>query len=54
MLGEAGLCLAFDDLPPRFGQLTPTVAMGDALIARLDRGGIPFRRLTLPLGSAAR
>jgi len=52
MLGEAGLCLAFDELPPRFGQLTPTVAMGDALIARLERRGIPFHHLTDSPGSA--
>ena len=43
MLAESALCLAFDDLPSRSGQLTPAVAMGDALIGRLDRAGITFR-----------
>lgn len=35
MLGQAGLCLAFDELPDRAGVLTPAVAMADALTARL-------------------
>jgi short subunit dehydrogenase-like uncharacterized protein len=42
MLGEAALCLAHDDLPERSGQLTPAVAMGQALIDRLQRAGIAF------------
>jgi short subunit dehydrogenase-like uncharacterized protein len=42
MLGEAALCLAHDDLPQRAGQLTPAVAMGQALIDRLQRAGISF------------
>jgi short subunit dehydrogenase-like uncharacterized protein len=42
MLGEAALCLAHDDLPQRAGQLTPAVAMGQALIDRLETGGITF------------
>jgi short subunit dehydrogenase-like uncharacterized protein len=42
MLAEAALCLAHDELPDRAGQLTPAVAMGDALIARLQRAGIRF------------
>jgi short subunit dehydrogenase-like uncharacterized protein len=42
MLGEAALCLAHDDLPHRAGQLTPAVAMGQALIDRLQRAGISF------------
>lgn len=45
MLGESALCLAFDDLPERAGQLTPAVAMGEALIDRLVRGGITFEVL---------
>jgi short subunit dehydrogenase-like uncharacterized protein len=45
MLAESALCLAFDDLPQRAGQLTPAVAMGDALIQRLQRAGIGFREL---------
>jgi short subunit dehydrogenase-like uncharacterized protein len=42
MLAESALCLAQDDLPEAGGQLTPAVAMGDALIARLQRAGITF------------
>ncbi len=43
MLAESALCLAHDDLPERSGQLTPAVAMGQALIDRLNRAGIEFR-----------
>jgi short subunit dehydrogenase-like uncharacterized protein len=43
MLAESGLCLAFDDLPQRSGQLTTAVAMGDALLERLQKAGISFR-----------
>jgi short subunit dehydrogenase-like uncharacterized protein len=43
MLGESGLCLAFDELPERAGQLTPAVAMGDALLERLQKAGIRFQ-----------
>ena len=42
MLAEAALCLAHDDLPDRAGQLTPAVAMGQALIDRLRAAGIGF------------
>jgi short subunit dehydrogenase-like uncharacterized protein len=42
MLAESALCLAQDDLPETAGQLTPAVAMGDHLIARLQRAGIVF------------
>jgi short subunit dehydrogenase-like uncharacterized protein len=42
MLAESALCLAFDDLPKRGGQLTPAAAMGNALIARLQKNGIEF------------
>lgn len=42
MLSEAALCLARDQLPGTAGQVTPAVAMGDALIERLSRGGIRF------------
>lgn len=42
MLGEAILCMAFDKLPDTAGQLTPAVAMGDALIRRLQAIGIRF------------
>jgi saccharopine dehydrogenase (NAD+, L-glutamate forming) len=42
MLGESALCLAFDDLPATSGQVTTAVAMGDALIDRLQKAGIGF------------
>ena len=42
MLAESALCLAFDELPDRAGQLTTAAAMGDALIVRLQRAGISF------------
>jgi short subunit dehydrogenase-like uncharacterized protein len=45
MLSEAAMCLAFDSLPARSGQLTPAVAMGSALTERLQRAGIKFRVL---------
>jgi short subunit dehydrogenase-like uncharacterized protein len=43
MLAESGLCLAFDDLPAASGQLTTAVAMGDALVERLQKAGIRFQ-----------
>ncbi|MBV9464818.1 MAG: saccharopine dehydrogenase NADP-binding domain-containing protein [Solirubrobacterales bacterium] len=43
MLAESALCLARDPLPELAGQLTPAVAMGEALIGRLQRAGIEFR-----------
>ena len=45
MLAESALCLAHDDLPKLSGQLTPAVAMGDKLIARLREAGIEFKTL---------
>jgi short subunit dehydrogenase-like uncharacterized protein len=45
MLAESALCLAFDDLPESRGQVTTAVAMGDALLERLQRAGISFRLL---------
>lgn len=45
MLSESALCLAFDDLPKVSGQTTTAVAMGDALIQRLQAAGITFRTL---------
>lgn len=42
MLAESGLCLALDRLPARAGQLTTVVAMGDALLKRLQKAGISF------------
>ncbi|MEV7726036.1 saccharopine dehydrogenase NADP-binding domain-containing protein [Streptomyces sp. NPDC087917] len=43
MLAESALCLAHDTLPQRAGQLTTAVAMGDALLDRLQKAGIRFR-----------
>lgn len=43
MLAESALCLAYDALPDTAGQLTTAVAMGDALIPRLQKAGITFR-----------
>ncbi|WP_067815715.1 saccharopine dehydrogenase family protein [Nocardia inohanensis] len=40
MLGQAGLCLAFDQLPELAGILTPASAMGDALTDRLRKADI--------------
>lgn len=45
MLAESALCLAHDQLPERAGQLTPAVAMGDALRRRLEVAGIGFEVL---------
>ncbi len=45
MLAESALCLANDDLPTLSGQLTPAVAMGDALRRRLVAAGIKFEVL---------
>src|SRR3954449_1109548 len=45
MLSESALCLAQDDLPQTAGQVTTAVAMGDALIRRLQRAGIDFEVL---------
>ncbi|KAA0916503.1 trans-acting enoyl reductase family protein [Dietzia sp. ANT_WB102] len=46
MISESALCLAFDDLPARSGQLTTAEAMGDALLDRLERGGLTFEVLS--------
>jgi short subunit dehydrogenase-like uncharacterized protein len=46
MLAESALCLAHDELADRAGQLTPAVAMGQALIDRLVRAEIGFRTVT--------
>ncbi|MGP4095583.1 saccharopine dehydrogenase family protein [Nonomuraea sp. KM90] len=42
MLAESALCLAFDDVPDRAGQLTTASAMGQPLIDRLHAAGITF------------
>ena len=43
MLAESMLALAFDELPATSGQVTPAVAMGDALLTRLRAAGLRFR-----------
>lgn len=43
MIGEAALSLALDDLPRRGGCLTPSLAMGQALVDRLRAAGMTFR-----------
>ncbi|MFC5833098.1 saccharopine dehydrogenase family protein [Nonomuraea insulae] len=50
MLAESALCLAFDDVPERAGQLTTASAMGQPLIDRLHAAGITFttRHVTAP------
>jgi short subunit dehydrogenase-like uncharacterized protein len=45
MLAESALALAFDKLPDKSGQLTPAVAMGDALLKRLTKAGLRFEVL---------
>jgi short subunit dehydrogenase-like uncharacterized protein len=45
ILAECGLCIAFDDLPERAGQLTTVASMGDMLLTRLQNAGIAFRVL---------
>lgn len=47
MLAESALCLATDraSLPEASGVLTPAIAMGDLLLARLQRAGLRFRVL---------
>jgi short subunit dehydrogenase-like uncharacterized protein len=46
MLGESALCLIHDELPPRSGQLTTAVAMGQPLLDRLKNAGITFTSKT--------
>ncbi len=42
MLAEAAMSLAYDDLPEVSGQTTTAIAMGSALINRLQNSGIDF------------
>ncbi len=56
ILGEACLCLAHDELPAAAGQLTPAMAMGEALIGRLQARGLRFsvlREEVLPITDRA-
>ena len=46
MLAESAVSLARDELPSGGGVLTPAVAMGDALLARLqENAGLSFEIL---------
>lgn len=47
MLGESALCLIHDtkELPEKYGVITPAIAMGEKLIARLQKAGIRFRTI---------
>ena len=47
MLGEAGLCLALDELPGQGGVLTPATAMGTLLADRLRAAGAEITTVTL-------
>lgn len=43
MMAECAICLAQDDIPPGGGVMTPSVAMGDALLHRLqENAGLSF------------
>ena len=45
MLAEAAVCLALDEqlIPKTYGCITPSVAMGDTLLDRLDKNaGLKF------------
>jgi len=43
MLGESAVCLAKDILPGSSGILTPSIAMGDAILDRLQKNaGLSF------------
>jgi len=44
MLGEAAVCLAKDELPEHYGVITPSVAMGEPLMTRLQqKAEVKFR-----------
>jgi short subunit dehydrogenase-like uncharacterized protein len=45
MLAESAMALALDPLPRTSGQVTTAAAMGDTLLARLQRAGIKFEVL---------
>ena len=46
MLAESALCLAYDDNPKTAGQVTTATAMGENLMARLEKAGIRFEIVT--------
>ena len=44
MLAESSICLALDELPPQNGVLTPSTALGAALLGRLEKNaGLKFK-----------
>jgi short subunit dehydrogenase-like uncharacterized protein len=45
MLGEAALAITSDEVPQTAGQVTTAQAMGDALLARLQKAGLHFEVL---------
>lgn len=45
MLSESARCLAYDDLGPVAGVVTPAVAMGNSLIQRLNDAGVTFTKV---------
>jgi short subunit dehydrogenase-like uncharacterized protein len=51
MLGEAGLALALDDLPPAAGVLTPATGIGLPLVDRLRAAGFTMTTERLAAGS---
>ena len=43
MLAESAVCLALDKLPETYGILTPSVALGNSLLKRLqENAGLTF------------
>ena len=43
MLAESAICLALDEIPETYGILTPSVALGDSLLKRLEENaGLTF------------
>jgi short subunit dehydrogenase-like uncharacterized protein len=50
MLAESALCLALDraKLPAFTGIITPAMAMGEALLQRLQAAGMTFQTLSQP------
>jgi short subunit dehydrogenase-like uncharacterized protein len=47
MLAESAICLAKDKLPNSYGVLTPSSAMGDSILKRLQsNAGLSFSFVT--------
>jgi short subunit dehydrogenase-like uncharacterized protein len=46
MLAESAVCLAKDDLKKTYGVLTPSYAMGDNILERLEsNAGLSFKKI---------